>query len=1018
MSSINPNGQSNNSGGGYHPTKRNPNHRAQQQAAYNPYAGQAGAFVTPESYMGAYQQVYQPYYPQQPFYSPQAGYVNVAPAYSPRSAQDYSAVGQHQLNITTPNGDKVDLRSLNSTYTPKATSATLNRSAATTPKASGATPHTHQRNSSITSNSSSVSASAAPKDPSLDAMKEAFRKQVLERAKKAKESKGAASPAPASASLSTETKKESTPTPKATTPTPASVAASPKPVVSKPAPVSTPAAAAKSKVDEDPEETIRKFKESIAAKTKKAEAKQESSPAPVAEQKAESSKAEEPKVEEPKTESVVEKEQAPINSEQSSAPSSTEKAKVEPAKEEQQEQKQQPASEQKEESQITPSESTELKNITEEPKTEETSSISEEKAEETTSFTISKYFEQIEKAKIIENPFEFKYPEGKIGPDAKLKPTENAQKKYRYDPIFLLQFHEQTQFLVDDQFKEKIKFIQIGDKRNDRSLSKGGPGGQFRSGFGQGSISGIQGSQFSKSGSSRKPMDFTSRSNSRQNSKRRGGSGRNERKSNRNRDRDAEKEPEVPAEPVKPLEKSATRWVPKSRAAKQAEVKYAPDGVTVLLSAEEIERKVKSLLNKLTLEYFEEISADIINIANQSKWEDNAETLKSVLEFTFAKACDEPHWSSMYAQFCAKMCTDMSEEVKDKEVLNKNTNEPEAGGALVRRHLVTRCQLEYTKGWADKLPTNEDGSAIEPEMMSDEYYEAAKAKRRGLGLIRFIGHLYVLGLISDSIILLCLNDQSKNTEDPSEDTVENLIQLIRTVGKKLEFHPSPQVKARFESIFPRIEALSTNSKLPSRLQFKLLDILDLRKAKWAGGEAEAGPKTISEIHEEAEQKAREEEKASKEKRNQGRNDSRSNSSRSNWGGKVSSSDIKNVGVVRNSHSSSNLGPMNNFNRSKSLRSSGRQSSQNAQSEASTPSSPAPSSPSGANSGRQDSKKAEPAGNRFALLNDEEQHNEHSDEEHEQKGESAAAAVAPAATEDEASKEEAPVAETKEVEEKN
>lgn len=929
MSQINPNGQSNN-GNNYHPGKRNINHRGQQASSYNPYAQAAFA---PE-YIGAYQQVYQPYYAQQYYTQP----TYVQPVFSPRQGQDFN--GQHQLNITTSNGEKVDLRNINSTgYTPKSSNASLNRSNVSTPKA--APPSTHQRTPSVTSTPASSGNSE------LDAMRESFRKQVLARAQKAKKAEEPKKEEPKKEETETKPKEKTPPAPVSSEPTP------------KPAEVK-PVVPAKDETEEDP---VKKFKELVAAKTQKTET--ESSPAP------EASKAEVKEA----TISPVAEESTPVT--KAEEPKSEEQTQVENENEVEDASKEQPSTSavsqepsegpKKEDSSDAPVQET----IVEESKSEN----QEEHKSAALDYTISKFFQQLEKANVIDDPFTFKYSGNNHGPDEKLKSSAST-KKFRYDPVFLLQFAPIVNYPTDEEFKEKIKFIQVGDRRNDRSLSKGGPGGQFRSGFGQGSISGIQGSQFSKSGSSRKPFDLNSRSNSRQNSKRRGGPGRNERKSNRNRDRDAEKEPEVPAEPVKPLEKSANRWIPKSRLAKTEEIKYAPDGVTVIISQEEVVRKVKSLLNKLTLEFFEEISNDLLNIAKQSLWEETAETLKSVLELTFAKACDEPHWSSMYAQFTAKMCKDIEPEISDKELVDKKTGEPVKGGALVRKLLLTRCQIEYSKGWADKLPTNEDGSAIEPEMMSEEYYEAAAAKRRGLGLIRFIGHLYVLGLLSDAIIFICLDDQSKNTTDPSEDTVENLIQLIKTVGQKLDTHPNSQFKNRFNVMFQRIEVLIEKGKISSRLQFKLMDLVDLRKKRWAGGESEKGPKTITEIHEEAEKKQKEDDSRQKERRNQNRNDSRSNSSKSGWGtGRVSSSDIKNVGVVRNSNSSSNLGPMNNFSRSRSLRGSSRQPSQSSTFENTTPAaSPSPLS------ARENSKKSEPAGNRFALLNDDEQHDDKSDDE--------------------------------------
>ncbi|CCH46710.1 Eukaryotic initiation factor subunit [Wickerhamomyces ciferrii] len=1003
--SYNPN-QSNNNGG-YHPRKSYYKNPQAPQFVY-PQAPAAAGY--PAEYLGAYQQAYQ-YYP-----NPQAQYYTTASAapgaqYVPVSAPSpYS--GPHPLKITDAKGDSVDLRQFNSPgYTPKSNAASLNRSSnPSTPKAPGATvssasssPYAHQRTSSI----SSAKNSSTAHDDSIEKLKESFRQQIQARAQKAKESKSTSTPveatkkveeksatsSPASVPVSTST----------STPAPAPVAEKVKEESSKKE--STPVkeeTKVESKVD-DAEEQRRKFRESIAAKTKKLEeekkaASKASTPEPSTEV---STKAEESKDEAKKEESTSKTEE-PVTAAPASAPapeaeatkSTTEQEEpVEVKKEEQTE----PVSETKsvsiEEPKVGEKESSSTSTQEQsETKPQDETSKTDGEAEETPkepvdTFTISRYLETVNAASDID-PYTFEYSENLVKLTETDRPSESSEKKYRYHPGFLMQFADVVKFPVDEEFKEKIKFIQISEKGGNRSFSKGGQGGQFRSGFGQGSIGGGSGSGFAKSASSRGgKFDLNSRSNSRQNSKRKGGSGRNDRKSNRNRDREVEKEPEVPAEPVKPLEKSATRWIPKSRLKKAEDVKLAPDGKTVILDQDEVNRKVKSFLNKLTLEYFEEISNDIINIANQSQWETNAETLKLVLELTFAKACDEPHWSSMYAQFCAKMCKDVKDEVKDEEIKDKS-GEPVTGGILVRKLLLTRCQTEYTKGWADKLPANEDGSPLEPDMMTDEYYQAAAAKRRGLGLIRFIGHLYVLGLLSDPIILTCIADQSKNTTDPSEDAVENLIQLIKTVGPRLDTHENATYKGRFAQCFQQVHEMIKNAKISSRLEFKLMDLVDLRRRRWQGGESDAGPKTIQQIHQEADLKKQEDEKNSRDRRNQSRGDSRQNSSKASWGSqRVSSNDIRNMGHVRNSNASSS-GPTNNFTRAKSLRGSARQPSQNVNSENSSNSNstaPVTASPLSA---RENSKKADtPAVNSFnALMNDESHKDDESDGEQHQEEE--------------------------------
>ncbi|CCE86700.1 Piso0_005205 [Millerozyma farinosa CBS 7064] len=492
--------------------------------------------------------------------------------------------------------------------------------------------------------------------------------------------------------------------------------------------------------------------------------------------------------------------------------------------------------------------------------------------------TLTQYFEKLASAEEIQDPFSFTYPENITGVDSKWK---SDAKKFRYDPQFLIQFRDAVSLTVDDEWKNKLDGLGIVATNNKRGQAPHARGmGKFglpvSNRFG-GSLGGKgqfgDGRANSRSGSKRRGGS----TGPREKSSRKGNQSKRGRDSRENRDREDDK----PAEEVKPLEKSANRWVPRSRV-KKTEVKYAPDG-SVILDDEDVERKIKSLLNKLTLEMFEPITDDILKIAEQSKWEEDAKTARKVISLTFAKACDEPYWSSMYAQFCAKMCTKMPEEITDVNIRLKN-GELAKGGDLARRLLLTTCQAEYEKGWSDKLPTKEDGTPLEPEMMSDEYYQMAAAKRRGLGLVKFIGHLYILNMLNDQVILLCLRDQSNNTKDPSEDSLENLAQLVTTVGARLE--TTEKNRAVLNFVFDNIQTILDNCKLSSRIKFMLMDLQDLRAAKWKSIKEEAGPKTIQEIHNEAELKKLEEEKAAAERRRKNKNsEPRSGSSRagSSWG---------------------------------------------------------------------------------------------------------------------------------------
>ncbi|CAL9731010.1 eukaryotic initiation factor 4F subunit p150 [Monosporozyma unispora] len=495
--------------------------------------------------------------------------------------------------------------------------------------------------------------------------------------------------------------------------------------------------------------------------------------------------------------------------------------------------------------------------------------------------TVTKLLTRLSEVPPIEDIFTFKYPESLESPDIKYK---KEHVKYTYGPTFLLQFKENCNVIADPEWiastRSKI-VIPPNMSRNNRS--RGGDGSKF--------------------GSRNNTNDFRSNSSrggdSRANSKRRSRRDRDDRRSNRNasrrdrserkggrgdRENDDKKKDDEPKIEVAPFVPSANRWVPKSRAKKETtevEKKFASDGVTELFEKDEIERKMKSLLNKLTLEKFDPISADILALANLSKWETNGETLKTVIEQIFLKACDEPHWSSMYAQLCGKAVKDLDPEIVDE------TNEGVTGPKLVLHYLVVRCHTEFEKGWTDKLPTNEDGTPLSPEMMSDEYYKMAAAKRRGLGLVRFIGHLYRLNLLTGKMMFECFRRLMKDLNNqPSEEVLESVVELLSTVGEKFEndsFNAGPATlegSALLDSLFGLLQQVIDGGEVSNRIKFKLLDMTELREKNWASDKKDQGPKTITQIHEEEElARALKQANSRSNSRRSNRNNSNRNSSR-------------------------------------------------------------------------------------------------------------------------------------------
>lgn len=297
---------------------------------------------------------------------------------------------------------------------------------------------------------------------------------------------------------------------------------------------------------------------------------------------------------------------------------------------------------------------------------------------------------------------------------------------------------------------------------------------------------------------------------------------------------------------LKPIEVTASGWKPTSINNK-ALAAAVPDGH---MAPDMVQRKVKAALNKMTPERFDKISEQILEISSQSKNETDGRTLRQVIQLTFDKACDEAHWAGMYAKFCLRMMDQMSHDIKDEDVVNKE-GQHVTGGALFRKYLLNRCQEEFERGWTVNLPEKKEGETEEAAMLSDEYYIAAAAKRKGLGLLQFIGEVYKLRMLSIKIMHQCFVRLFDNMEGgmPDEGAIESLVKLLKTVGLKMS--GDDHGPGLIEGYFQKIRFILDMPGLPSRMQFLLMDVIDLRKAGWHSKDDAKGPKTIQEIREEA-----------------------------------------------------------------------------------------------------------------------------------------------------------------------
>ncbi|KAM3878555.1 eukaryotic translation initiation factor 4 gamma 3 [Diretmus argenteus] len=260
---------------------------------------------------------------------------------------------------------------------------------------------------------------------------------------------------------------------------------------------------------------------------------------------------------------------------------------------------------------------------------------------------------------------------------------------------------------------------------------------------------------------------------------------------------------------------------------------------------QELFRKVRSILNKLTPQMFNQLMKQVTDLTI-----DTEERLKGVIDLVFEKAIDEPSFSVAYGNMCRCLAT-LKVPMTDKPSNTVN----------FRKLLLNRCQKEFERDKVDdvvferKQKELDSASATERDHLREELEDAKdKARRRSIGNIKFIGELFKLKMLTEAIMHDCVVKLLKNHD---EESLECLCRLLTTIGKDLDFE---KAKPRMDQYFNQMEKIVKERKTSSRIRFMLQDVIDLRLHNWVSRRADQGPKTIEQIHKEAKIEEQEEQR--------------------------------------------------------------------------------------------------------------------------------------------------------------
>jgi hypothetical protein len=295
------------------------------------------------------------------------------------------------------------------------------------------------------------------------------------------------------------------------------------------------------------------------------------------------------------------------------------------------------------------------------------------------------------------------------------------------------------------------------------------------------------------------------------------------------------------------LKRAENAWKPRRKEASKEiseEAKY-----------EKMRKEIRGILNKITPSTYEDLWQEFCTY----KVYEDEQFLPMVIDLIFDKAVEEPKFCALYSQLCHQQ---VESELKNTQGQTKH----------FRQGILKKCQVtfegakeakERIQAAEEELKTETD-EKVKTEKTDELEASKGKEKRLLLGTIRFIAQLFKHFLITENIIEWCSIHLLRSYAETNDDIyIEYAVHMIETVGPLLENRSNPSKKQQgtpagektggfsVEAVMNHLQSVKDN--LSSRVRFMIMNLDDLRKAKWQSRRVESGPKTIEEVHKEAKQ---------------------------------------------------------------------------------------------------------------------------------------------------------------------
>jgi hypothetical protein len=220
----------------------------------------------------------------------------------------------------------------------------------------------------------------------------------------------------------------------------------------------------------------------------------------------------------------------------------------------------------------------------------------------------------------------------------------------------------------------------------------------------------------------------------------------------------------------------------------------------------EVVRKMKSVLNKLTVEKFPQLYKQLVEACGIR----TASHVENLIQEVFEKATTQHHFIDMYADLCTLLHGHFSE--------NPICGDPRIN---FKRLLLNECQASFERHL-------QPPSGLEALDREERTLVEVRYKTRMLGNIKFVGALLARKMLASKVMLSICEEL---LADPTGEALESLAALLGAAGPTFDT-PDWAYQGTLNAIFQQVKAIISKPTCATRSRCLLKDVLDLRADGW------------------------------------------------------------------------------------------------------------------------------------------------------------------------------------------